>query len=61
MAAICDLTIAQFVVLWQTSTSVIFHVEGRTNSVQVRNSPKTKLRMGLQARSRITNQRAAQR
>lgn len=54
MAAIFDLTIASLVAPWWTSTSVIPHVSRPTNSVQVRNSPDTKLWTGLQARSWTT-------
>ena len=60
MAAIFDLAITPFVALWRTSTSLIYHVQGPINSFQVRNSPNTKLRTGLQASHWITSRKCEQ-
>ena len=53
MAAILDLMIAELLPRLWTSTSLIFHVYGPIDQVQVRNSPNTCLRTGLQAKDRI--------
>ena len=53
MAAILDLMIAELLPRLWTSTSLIFHVWGPVDQVQVRNSPNTCLRTGLQANDRI--------
>ena len=55
MAAILDLMIAELLPRLWTSTSLIFHVYGPIDQVQVRNSPNTCLRTGLQAKDRITS------
>ena len=48
-----DLMIAELLPRLWTSTSLIFHVQGPIDQIQVRNSPNTCLRTGLQAKDRI--------
>ena len=60
MVAILDLMIAELLPRLWTSTSLIFHVEGPIDQIQVRNSPNTCLRTGLQAKDRINCKHACE-
>ena len=53
MGAILDLMIPELLPRLWTSTSLIFHFKGPIDQIQVRNSPNTCLRTGLQAKDRI--------